>query len=107
MEEIIEKIKLRLATVNPDGPRKVVGVFQLNIDTDDGVKNYICDLKNLTFTDGVADEPDVTLETDEETLLKATRKEISIVDAETSGKAKITGNAALVVALTEALKFNH
>lgn len=107
MEEIIEKIKSRLATVNPDGPRKVVGVFQLNIDTDDGVKNYVCDLKNLTFADGVADEPDVTLETDEETLLKTTRKEISLADAALGGKIRITGNPALVLALTEALNIHN
>lgn len=104
MEEVIEKIRGRLAAVDPNGPRKVVGVFQLIIECDDGIKNYVCDLRNLTFAEGVADEPDVTLETDERTFVQTSKREISFAEAEASGKTKLTGDLALVAALTEVMK---
>lgn len=104
MEEVIEKIRGRLAAVDPNGPRKVVGVFQINIECEDGTKNYVCDLRNLTFSEGVADEPDVTLETDETTFVQTSKREISFAEAQASGKTTVTGDLALVLALTEVMK---
>ena len=36
-DAVIEKIKARVAAIDPNGPRKVLGVFQLNIEAADGV----------------------------------------------------------------------
>lgn len=36
-DAVIEKIKARVAGIDANGPRKVLGVFQLNIEAADGV----------------------------------------------------------------------
>lgn len=40
LETVIEKVKARVAAVDPNGPRKVLGVFQFNIKTASGVEQY-------------------------------------------------------------------
>lgn len=39
-DAVIEKIKARVAAVDANGPRKVLGVFQLNIKAADGVHKW-------------------------------------------------------------------
>lgn len=104
MEAVLEKIRGRFAAVDPNGPRKVLGVFQLNVQTEDGIKNYVCDLKKLELTEGVADAPDVVIDTDEETMVQTSNKEVTFADAETSGKATVSGDRVLLETLTEVLK---
>lgn len=41
MEDIVEKIRSRIAGFDPNGPRKVNGVIQLNIKTGDEVTKTI------------------------------------------------------------------
>lgn len=40
LDQVIERIKARVAAVDPNGPRKVLGVFQLNIKTASGVEEW-------------------------------------------------------------------
>lgn len=40
LDIVIERIKARVAAVDPNGPRKVLGVFQLNVKTGSGVEKW-------------------------------------------------------------------
>lgn len=102
--EVINKIKTRMEAVDPSGPRKVLAVFQLNIKEGEAIQNWIMDLKNLCVTEGVADEPDVTVELDDETFIQLGEKQITLADAEADGKVNISGNRSILAALTEAMK---
>lgn len=102
--EIIDKIKGRVAAVDAGGPRKVVGVFQLNIKAADKTHFWICDLKNLEVNEGSTSSADVTLDIDEDTFVQVGSKAVSFADAEAAGTAVVTGNRALVAALAEVLK---
>lgn len=97
MEDIVEKIRARIASVDPNGPRKVKGVFQLNIKSNDGSTRPITlDLNKLEVHDGnVHDSPDVSVDFDTDTLAQVAKNEISFGDAIQSGKVTLTGNAEL------------
>ncbi|XP_055303410.1 uncharacterized protein LOC129569039 [Sitodiplosis mosellana] len=97
MDEIVEKIRTRIASVDPNGPRKVTGVFQLNIRSDDGSSRAITlDLNKLEVLDGnVSDAPDVSVDVDGAALVQVATNEISFEDAVATGKATITGDAEL------------
>ena len=43
---LIEKIKTRVAAIDPNGERKVIGVFLFKITAEDGVHNLGKILKN-------------------------------------------------------------
>lgn len=104
MEEVVEKIRERIAAVDPSGPRKVVGVIQVDIQSDEGIKHLTIDLKNLDVQESAADSADITLETDEETFVSVAQREISLNDALESGKAKLSGDTDLATALEEVWK---
>lgn len=101
MEEIVEKIRSRIAGVDPNGPRKVTGVFQLNIKTgDDTTKTITLDLNKLEVqNDHVHEAPDVTVDFDAETFVQVAQHEISFSDAVESGKAAISGDMDLAQCL--------
>lgn len=103
MEEIVEKIRARIAGVDPNGPRKLTGVFQLNIKTgEDTTKTITLDLNKLEVQDdNVHDAPDVTLDFDAETFAQVAQKELSFSDAVESGKATVTGDTALAESLVK------
>ncbi|XP_062536238.1 uncharacterized protein LOC134205208 [Armigeres subalbatus] len=103
VDTIIEKIKARLAAVDPNGPRKVVGVFQLNIKTDSDVKQYILDLKQLKVDTGVSPSPDATLTVGLEDMLAISAKTLSSSDAVKDGKIEITGDLELAAKLSGGL----
>lgn len=104
VSEVINKVKSRMEAVDPNGPRKVLAVFQLNIKEGDNVQKWIMDLHNLSVTEGVADAPDVTVELDDETFIQLDEKQITLADAEADGKANVSGNRSILAALTEAMK---
>lgn len=104
MEEIVEKIRARVAAVDPNGPRKVLGVIQLDVHSDGGIKHLTIDLRKLEVHEDAADVADITLETDEETFVSVARREISLNDALESGKATLTGDANLAAILEEVWK---
>lgn len=104
MEEIVEKIRARVAAVDPNGPRKVVGVIQVDVHSDDGIKHLTIDLRKLEVQEDATDVADITLETDEGTFVSVARREISLNDALESGKAKLTGDANLAAILEEVWK---
>lgn len=104
MEEIFDKIRARVAAVDPNGPRKVLGVLLINIQTADGIKNLTIDLKKLKVHEDVCDSPDVTLDIDEETFVQTAKRELPFCDALVSGKAKISGNTDLIATLQGVLE---
>lgn len=101
MDEIVEKIRTRVGSVDPNGPRKVTGVFQLNIKNDDGSSRAVTlDLNQLEVLDGnVSDAPDVSVDVDGAALIQVATNEISFEDAVAAGKATVTGDAELAKAL--------
>lgn len=104
MDEVVEKIRTRLADVDPDGPRKAPGVFQLNINTPDGVRNIIVDTNKLEVTDGIAESPDVVLDADEDTVVQLSNRETTLSESEESGKVTVSGSLELIAKLVEVLK---
>lgn len=101
MEAIVERIRARIASVDPNGPRKVTGVFQLNIKSDDGSTRQITlDLNKLEVLDGnVHDSPDVSVEVGVDTLAQIAKNEMSFSDGMQSGKISMQGNAELAKTL--------
>lgn len=105
MEEYVEKIRARIAGIDPNGPRKVTGVFQLSIKCDDGsTKAITVDLNKLEVLDSnVHDSPDVSVDFDSDTLVQLSKKELSFCDAVKSGKVTFTGDMELAKTLGNVL----
>lgn len=95
MDEVVEKIRAHVASVNPDAPH--FGVYQLNIKNEDGsTRGVTVDLNSLEVLDGnVHDAPDVSVDFDGPTLAQVASNEVSFEDAVQSGKATLAGNADL------------
>lgn len=105
MEEIVEKIRARIAGVDPDGPRKVPGVFLVNVKTNDGsIKTLTIDLRQLQVSEETTDSPDVTLDIDEESFVSVAKRETPFSEALESGKAQLAGDMKLAAALEEVMK---
>lgn len=101
MDEIVAAIRARIANVNPNGPRKVAGIFQLNVKKDDGTTRPITlDLNKLEVLDeNVHESPDVLVDFDADTLGQVTKNELSFGDAVKVGKIAISGNQELAKTL--------
>lgn len=101
MEQIVEKIRARVEGVDPNGPRKVTGVFQLNIKTgDDTTKTITLDLNKLeVLDDNVHGAPDVTVDFDAETFAQLAQQELTFSEAIESGKAALSGDIKLAECL--------
>lgn len=97
MDDIVEKIRARVASVDPSGPRSATGVFQLNIKSDDGsTRPVTLDLNNLEVLDGnVHETPDVSVDFDSNALIQVATNQITFEDAVQDGKAMLSGNADL------------
>lgn len=126
VETIIERIKARVAAVDPNGPRKVLGVFQLNIKTASGVEQWsefltdkdgfglsgwligvnsisVVDLKQLKVDQGVFASPDVTVTVGLEDMLAISGKTLTVGDALKQGKIELSGDADLAAKLAEVI----
>uniref|UniRef100_A0A182PNM2 SCP2 domain-containing protein n=1 Tax=Anopheles epiroticus TaxID=199890 RepID=A0A182PNM2_9DIPT len=102
-DAVIEKIKARVAAIDPNGPRKVLGVFQLNIEAADGVHEIVVDLKALKVSDGKAASPDVVINLKDEDFIAVGTKQIPVKDAVAQGKVTMTGDQNLFQALVDAI----
>lgn len=98
-DAIIEGMKTRIAGVDPNGPRTIFGIFQLNITTTDKIHSWIIDLKNLKVSEGTASAPDATITVFDDDLVLLCTKKLTVDDAFASGKLKIAGDTALANAL--------
>nr|2NBM_A Chain A, Sterol carrier protein 2-like 2 [Aedes aegypti]2NBN_A Chain A, Sterol carrier protein 2-like 2 [Aedes aegypti] len=107
VETIIERIKARVGAVDPNGPRKVLGVFQLNIKTASGVEQWIVDLKQLKVDQGVFASPDVTVTVGLEDMLAISGKTLTVGDALKQGKIELSGDADLAAKLAEVIHHHH
>ncbi|XP_035891516.1 uncharacterized protein LOC118502901 [Anopheles stephensi] len=103
LEAVIEKVKARVNAVDPNGPRKVLGVFQFNIKTASGVEQYVIDLKQLKVEKGTTATPDVTVTLTVEDLIAVSARTLSVGDALTQGKLEIQGDATLAAKLAEVI----
>uniref|UniRef100_A0A182FAT4 SCP2 domain-containing protein n=2 Tax=Anopheles albimanus TaxID=7167 RepID=A0A182FAT4_ANOAL len=103
LETVIEKVKARVAAVDPNGPRKVLGVFQFNIKTASGIEQYVIDLKQLKVEKGTTASADVTVTLTVEDLIAVSARTLSVGDALTQGKLQIEGDAALAAKLAEVI----
>lgn len=103
MDEIVEKIRAKLAGVDPNEPQKVKGVFQLNIKTGDEVtKTITIDLNKMeVLDDNVDDAADVTVDFDNEAFAQIVQHQITFTDALGSGKATVSGDLALAECLSK------
>lgn len=101
MDEIVEAIRTRIANVDRSGPRKVTGVFQLNVKNDDGTTRPITlDLNKLEVLDeNVHESPDVSVDFDADTLGQVTKNKLSFCDAVKIGKIAVSGNQELAKTL--------
>ncbi|XP_055524907.1 non-specific lipid-transfer protein-like 1 [Wyeomyia smithii] len=102
-DAVIEKIKVRVAGIDPNGPRKVLGVFQLIIEASDGVHELVVDLKNLKVTEGKVSDADVVINLKDEDLIAVGTKAITVHDAVEQKKIKMKGDEALFQALVDAI----
>lgn len=102
-DAVIDKIKARVAAVDPNN-RKVVGVFQLNIKAADGVHAWVVDLKDLKVYEGTVGNACATIAISDEDFIAVGSKQISVADAQAQGKAEITGDKALAAQLFEQIK---
>ncbi|KAL1379040.1 hypothetical protein pipiens_003857 [Culex pipiens pipiens] len=103
MDQVIERIKTRVAAVDPNGPRKVLGVFQLDVNTGAGVEQWTVDLKQLKVEKGPAASPDVTVVLALEDLVAISGKTLTIGDGLKQGKIQVSGDAALAAKLAEVI----
>ncbi|XP_065084706.1 peroxisomal multifunctional enzyme A-like [Ochlerotatus camptorhynchus] len=103
LDIVIERIKARVAAVDPNGPRKVLGVFQLNVKTGSGVEKWIVDLKQLKVEQGASASPDVTVTVTLEDLVAISGKTLTVGDALKQGKIELTGDAGLASKLAEVI----
>ncbi|XP_050086456.1 uncharacterized protein LOC126571730 [Anopheles aquasalis] len=103
LETVIDKVKARVAAVDPNGPRKVLGVFQFNIKTASGIEQYVIDLKQLKVEKGTTASADVTVTLSVEDLVAVSARTLSVGDALTQGKLQIEGDAALAAKLAEVI----
>lgn len=103
MEKIFDKIRERISSVNPDEPRKLKGVFQINIESDDGPKTITVDLNKLEVQDDAGETPDVTVDVDADTFVQVAKNEITFCEAMQSGRAKFSGCAELAKSLGKVL----
>lgn len=97
MDDIVEKIRARVASVDPAAPRNATGVYQLNIKNEDGSSRGVTlDLNNLEVLDGnVHDAPDVSVDFDGATLAEVSTGASTFDDAVATGKATVAGNVDL------------
>lgn len=97
MDEVVEAIRTRIANVDRSGPRKITGVFQLNVKNEDGSTRPITlDLNKLeVLDDNVHESPDVSVDFDADTLGEVTKNKLSFCDAVKIGRIAVTGNQEL------------
>ncbi|XP_052865351.1 uncharacterized protein LOC128271759 [Anopheles cruzii] len=103
LETVIERVKARVAAVDPNGPRKVLAVFQFNIKTADGVVPYVIDLKQLKVEKGTTSDADVTVGISLEDLIAVSAKTLPLADALAQGKLDIQGDATMAAKLAEVI----
>lgn len=97
VNDILERMRSRMAAVDPNGPRKCLGVIQINLSD----QHWIMDLNNLTLTEGIIETADASFEMDDDTFVQLGNKSLNIVEAESSGKVVVVGDKKLLAALRE------
>ena len=106
IDQVIDKVRARVASVDPSGRRQVSGVFQLNVraaGSADKTSSWVGDLQQLTVSEGSTPTPDITVDIDETDFLQIGARTLSLTDALAAGKVHISGNVLLVPTLAEVL----
>lgn len=97
VSDILERIRNRMAAVDPNGSRKCLGVIQINLSD----QHWTMDLKNLTLAEGINEAADASFDMDDDTFVQLGNKSLTIGEAESSGKVVIAGDKKLLAALNE------
>lgn len=100
VNDILEQMRSRMAAVDPNGPRKCLGVIQMNLSD----QHWTMDLNNLTLTEGINEAADATFDMDDDTFVQLGNKSLTIFEAESSGKVVVVGDKKLLAALYEVSK---
>lgn len=96
-EQIFTKIETYLKNRDPSKPAQIPHVFKFVIvKGGDTVSTWMVDLKNFKVTKGDGDA-EATLTFDEETLAALVTLKLSVEEALSSGKLKITGAKELAL----------
>lgn len=91
--EYFEQIRTYLA--NPSRERSIIGVFQYNIKSADGVHAIIFDLKNSTLTETTSEKIDATIDVSDDDFVLLVSKKLFAQEALAEGRMTISGNKEL------------
>lgn len=91
--EYFEQIRAYLA--NPSRERNVIGVFQYNIKSADGVHSIFFDLKNSTLTETTSEKIDATIDVSDDDFVLLVSKKLFAKEALAEGRMTISGNNEL------------
>lgn len=103
MKEVVAKMKARLAAIDPNVPRTVFGIFQINIQTANEEKTLTVDLNKLEWIGEPVENPDTTLDIDEISFISISKRETTFEEALQGGKVRLTGNTELAAAFDKFL----
>lgn len=100
VSEIVERIKAKMAAVDPNGPRKCSGIVQINLSD----QSWTMDLDQLTMVEGSVDEANATFDMDNETFVELGNRSLDIDAAKAEGRVRVVGDKELLNALREVAK---
>lgn len=102
VSDIIERIRAKMAAVDPNGPRKCTGIVQINLSD----QSWTMDLNQLTMVEGSVDEPNATFDMDNESFVELGNRSLDIDVAIAEGRVKVVGDKELLCALRDSAKEN-
>lgn len=103
VSDIIDRIKSRMAAVDPNGPRKCTGIVQINLSD----QSWTMDLEQLSMVEGSVDEANATFDMDDQTFVELGNRSLDIDSAMAEGRVKVVGDKEMLQALREVAKENN
>lgn len=101
--EILDRMRAKMAAVDPAGPRKCSGRVLINLS---GGQQWTLDLDELTLVEGAPGgaEPQATFTMDDETFVALGNRQLDIAEAKADGRVTVSGDAELLATLRECTK---
>lgn len=107
LTEVLDRIRARLAAVDPAGPRKCTGSVLIQLSND---QQWTMDLDALRLVEGALAEggaaPNATVGMDDETFVDLCNRRLDVEAAKADGRIRISGDAELLAALRECSQEN-
>lgn len=101
VSDILDRIRAKMAAVDPTAPRKCSGRVLIQLSGD---QLWTMDLDALTLTAGAAADgvqANATFAMDDETFVELGNRQLDIAEAKASGRVLVEGDAELLAALRE------